>query len=102
MVLGYLLGAFLPGEDHIHTLTLITALIATDAGLCLVGALRLPPQASPESASVTSGLRAFRAASGNHHVRRLCAVVAIPMGTFIALATFVQPLLAPAGVPEST
>ena len=103
MVLGYLLGAFLPGEGHIHTLTLITALIAMGAGLCLVGALRFPPsQASPGSAAVTGGLRAFRAAFGNRYVRRLCAVVAIPMGTFIALATFVQPLLAPAGVPEST
>ncbi|MFF8474263.1 MFS transporter [Streptomyces sp. NPDC015414] len=102
MVLGYLLGAFLPGESHIPTLTLITALIAMDSGLCLVGALRFPPQTSRESASVTSGLRAFRAAFGNRRVRRLCAVVAIPMGAFIALATFVQPLLAPAGVSEST
>ncbi len=102
MVLGYLLGAFLPGESHIRTLTLITALIAMDAGLCLVAALRLPPRARPESAPATSGLRAFRAALGNRYVRRLCAVVAIPMGTFIALATFVQPLLAPAGVSEST
>ncbi|GAA3151964.1 hypothetical protein GCM10017687_82020 [Streptomyces echinatus] len=102
MVLGHLLGAFLPGESRIHALTLITVLIAMDAGLCLVGALRLPPQPSPESAAVTSGLRALRAALGNRRVRRLCGVVAIPMGTFIALATFVQPLLAPAGVPEST
>ncbi|MFJ9823275.1 MFS transporter [Streptomyces sp. NPDC101160] len=102
MVLGYLLGALLPGENHIRTLTLITALIAMDAGLCLVAALRFPPRARPESAPATSGLRAFRAALGNRYVRRLCAVVAIPMGTFIALATFVQPLLAPAGVSEST
>ncbi|MFF0435650.1 MFS transporter [Streptomyces sp. NPDC004327] len=102
MVLGYLLGALLPGENHIRTLTLITALIAMDAGLCLVAALRFPPRARPEYAPATSGLRAFRAALGNRYVRRLCAVVAIPMGTFIALATFVQPLLAPAGVSEST
>ncbi|MEU0402900.1 MFS transporter [Streptomyces sp. NPDC006197] len=102
MVLGYLLGAFLPGENHIRTLTLVTALIAMDAGLCLVAALRLPPRGRPESAPAASGLRAFRAALGNRYVRRLCAVVAIPMGTFIALATFVQPLLAPAGVSEST
>lgn len=95
MVLGHLLGAFLPGESHVRVLTLVTALIALDAGLCLVGALRVAPaQARPVSA--------VRAAFGNRYVRRLCAVVAIPMGTFIALATFAQPLLAPAGVPEST
>lgn len=102
MVLGYLLGAFLPGENHIRTLTLITALIALDAGLCLVAALRFPPRARPESAPAPSGLRSFRAALGNRYVRRLCVAVTIPMGTFIALATFVQPLLAPAGVSEST
>ncbi|MFE1954652.1 MFS transporter [Streptomyces sp. NPDC059524] len=101
MVLGYLLGTFLPGESHIRTLTLITALIAMDAGLCLVGALRVSPRAGTGGVSVTGGFRAFRAAFGNRHVRRLCAVVAVPMGTFIALATFVQPLLAPAGVSES-
>ncbi|MEU0791826.1 MFS transporter [Amycolatopsis sp. NPDC005961] len=99
MVLGYLLGAFLPGESHIRLLTLVTALIALDAGLCLVGALRSPPT---RTSPVTGGLRAVRAAFGNRYVRRLCAVVAIPMGTFIALATFAQPLLAPAGVPEAT
>jgi predicted MFS family arabinose efflux permease len=103
MVLGYLLGAFLPGERHIHTLTVITALIAADAGLCLLGALRfVQPLGGPESVRVTGGLRAFRTAFGNRYLRRLCAVVAIPMGTFIALATFVQPLLEPAGVSEST
>ncbi|MEV4143581.1 MFS transporter [Amycolatopsis sp. NPDC049691] len=99
MVLGYLLGAFLPGESHIRGLTLITALIALDAGLCLVGALRVAP--APGSPA-TGGLRAVRAAFGNRYVRRLCAVVAVPMGTFIALATFAQPLLAPAGVSEAT
>lgn len=101
MVLGYLLGAFLPGENHIRLLTLITALIALDAGLCLVGALRVAP-VTGSPVPVTGGLRAFRAAFGYRYIRRLCAVVAIPMGTFIALATFAQSLLAPAGVPEST
>jgi predicted MFS family arabinose efflux permease len=100
--LGYLLGALLPGESHIHTLALVTALVAMDAALFLVAVLRFPPHANPESAPVASGLLAFRAAFGNRYVRRLCAVVAIPMGTFIALATFAQPLLEPAGVSSST
>ncbi|BCI80851.1 MFS transporter [Mycobacterium sp. SMC-18] len=103
MVVGYLLGACLPGENHIHTLTVITALLALDAGLCLLAALRFAqPLGGPESIRTTGGLRAFRTAFGNRYLRRLCAVVAIPMGTFIALATFVQPLLEPSGVSEST
>lgn len=102
MVVGYLLGAFLPGEDHIETLTMVTALIAMDAGLCLVAALHFAsPTGSPDGVPPVGGLRAFRAAFDNRYLRRLCAVVTIPMGTFIALATFVQPLLEPAGVGES-
>ncbi|MFJ1751910.1 MFS transporter [Kitasatospora sp. NPDC088134] len=108
MVLGYLLGACLPGEGHIRTLAFVTALVALDAGVCLVAALRLRPHPSHGLAPATGGaggaggVRAFRTAFGNRHVRRLCAVAVIPMGTFIALATFVQPLLAPAGVAEPT
>ncbi|WP_345695834.1 MFS transporter [Kitasatospora terrestris] len=105
MVVGYLLGACLPGEGNIRTLTFVTALVALDAGLCLVAALRLRPYAGHGSVPVTGGTgvnRSFRVAFGNRHVRRLCAVAVIPMGTFIALATFVQPLLAPAGVSEPT
>ncbi|MEE6168012.1 MULTISPECIES: MFS transporter [unclassified Mycolicibacterium] len=103
MVVGYLLGACLPGERNIHALTIITALLALDAGLCLLGALRFSqPLGGAEAIRATGGLRAFRTAFGNRYLRRLCAVVAIPMGTFIALATFVQPLLEPAGVSEST
>lgn len=109
MVVGYLLGAFLPGEHHVRMLTLITAVIAMDAALCLVGALRLvPPLGGPGAFGAlgavrgSGGLGSFRAAFGNRHLRRLCVVVTIPMGTFIALATFAQPLLEPAGVSESS
>ena len=103
MVFGYALGACLPGEEHIRTLTLITALIAMDAGFCLLGALRLvAPLQAEDTAPVNGGLQAFRSAFGNRYLRRLCLVVAVPMGTFISLATFAQPLLAPAGVAAST
>ncbi|ROR45787.1 MFS transporter [Kitasatospora cineracea] len=105
MVVGYLLGACLPGEGNIRTLTFVTALVALDAGVCLVAALRLRPYAGHGSVPAAGGAgvdRALRVAFGNRHVRRLCAVAVIPMGTFIALATFVQPLLAPAGVSEPT
>jgi predicted MFS family arabinose efflux permease len=102
MVVGYLLGACLPGENHIHTLTVITALFALDAGLFLLAVLRFTsPLGGPDAIRITGGLRAFRTAFGNRYLRRLCAVVAIPMGTFTALATFIQPLLEPAGVSES-
>lgn len=103
MVVGYVLGACLPGQHNIHTLTMITAVIAMDAGLCFLGALYfVRPVAGADAIPATNGLRALRAAFGNRYLRRLCAVVIIPMGTFIALATYAQPLLEPAGVSESS
>lgn len=103
MVVGYLLGAFLPGVAHIHTITLISALIAMDAAGALIMALHFfKPLGGDEAVPSTGGLRAFRSAFRNPHLRRLCAVVAIPMGAFLALATYVQPLLEPAEISESS
>lgn len=103
MVVGYLLGAALPGEDHIRTLTMVTAMIAMDAGFCFLGALHfVRPLAGVDSIPSENGLRALRSAFGNRHLRRLCAVVTIPMGTFIALATYAPALLEPAGVSETS
>jgi predicted MFS family arabinose efflux permease len=93
----------MPGEESIHTLTLVTAMIAMDSAFCLIAALHfIRPTASADTIPATNGVRALRAAFGNRYLRRLCAVVAIPMGTFMALATYAQPLLEPAGVSESS
>lgn len=101
MVVGYVLGACLPGD--IHTLTLVTAMIAMDAGFVMVGALHfVQPLAGADAIPSSGGLRSLRAAFGNRYLRRLCVLVTIPMGTFIALATFAQPLLEPAGVSETS
>jgi predicted MFS family arabinose efflux permease len=103
MVVGYLLGAALPAEEHIRTLTLVTAMIAMDAGFCFLAALRfVRPIAGVDAIPAANGLRPLRVAFGNRHLRRLCAVVAIPMGTFMGLATYAQPLLEPAGVSNSS
>ncbi|MBB2890981.1 MFS transporter [Flexivirga oryzae] len=103
MVAGNLLGALLPGEEHIRTLTVITAVIAMAAGLCLLVALRfVRTLAGTNAIPATNGLRSLRAAFGNRHLRRLCAVVAIPMGAFMALTTYAQPMLEPAGVSETS
>jgi len=103
MVAGSLIGASLPGEEHIRTITVITSVIATVTALGLViglGVVR--PLAGADAIPATNGLRSVRAAFGNRYLRRLCAIVAIPMGTFTALVTYGQPLLEPAGVSESS
>lgn len=103
MVVGFAVGAMLPGAQHIRTLTLVTALIALAAGVYLVGALCLVrPRATTEDLPATGGLQSFRAALGNRHLMRLCVAVIIPMGTFIALTTYTQALLQPAGVTEAS
>lgn len=103
MVAGSLIGASLPGEEHIRTITVLTSLIATVTALGLVIALAfVRPLAGADAIPATNGLRSVRAAFGNRYLRRLCAIVAIPMGTFTALVTYGQPLLEPAGVSESS
>ncbi|MFT4264957.1 MAG: MFS transporter [Nocardioides sp.] len=104
MVVGFAAGAALPGAHNVRTLTLVTALIALAAAAYLIVALAMvrPLATSMEEMPTTGGLRSFRAAWGNPHLRRLCVVVVIPMGTFIALTTYAQPLLEPAGVSEAT
>lgn len=103
MVVGYAVGAVLPGEHNIRTLTLVIALFALASAVYLVAAISLVrPLATAEEVPSSGGLRSFRVAFGNRHLRRLCVVVVIPMGTFIALATYAQPLLEPAGVSEAS
>ena len=103
MVLGNLVGAVLPGEQNVRTLTMVTATAAVLAALWLFGTLRVVrPLAGADAIPATNGLQSLRAALGNRHLRRLCAVVTIPMGAFMALATYAQPLLEPAGVSESS
>src|SRR5439155_23650496 len=103
MVVGSLIGASLPGEEHIRTLTLITSVLAAVTALGLIGALGVVrPLAGADAIPATNGLQSVRAAFGNRYLRRSCAIVAIPMGTFTALVTSGQPLLKPAGVSETS
>jgi predicted MFS family arabinose efflux permease len=73
------------------------------------GAGRMAPgDAEPVAAGgvsgemAASGLGALRIALRDPVIRRLCALVFVPFGVFVALTTFLQPLLEPAGVPEAT
>lgn len=99
---GFLLGALLPGVGRVHTVVLVSALIGIASALVMTAALRHPPARIGTAVARAAGLAAVRAAWRDRYLRRLCAVVFFPFGTFIALATFAQPLLKPAGVSEST
>ncbi|WP_051277173.1 MFS transporter [Marmoricola sp. URHB0036] len=103
LAVGFLLGALLPGVDRVQTVVLVSALIAVAAALVATFAvLRRPPAGLDSVAARSGGFAAVRVAWRDRYLRRLCAVVFIPFGTFIALATYAQPLLEPAGVSVST
>ncbi len=112
MAAAFVLGAILPAEHQLWTLAALGAGFATLAAALLTAELlragrpsegRAPAaDRSPASAdAATAGhspLTVLRATLRDRYVRRLCAAVFLPFGTFVALATYGQALLEPAGV----
>lgn len=99
MLLAFVLGAALPGAADLRALIAVGAVFSVLAAIALVITLRVPgqPHVPPPA-----GLGALRIAWGDPFLRRLCTLVFLPFGMFIALTTFAQPLLEPAGVSGST
>jgi predicted MFS family arabinose efflux permease len=97
MVLALLLGALL-GEHRIPTLLTIQAVYAVLAALLLCFAVRRPgahTTAIPDRVGV-------RIVWADPYLRRLTVMVFAGFGVFVALTTWLQALLEPAGVTEST
>jgi predicted MFS family arabinose efflux permease len=101
MVLAFVLGAIFPGAGQVTTVVAAGAAFSVVAAVALIVVLRTPG-AQPHAARPPAGFGALRVAWGDGFVRRLCVLVFFPFGTFIALTTFAQPLLEPAGVNGST
>ena len=100
MVLAFVLGAVLPDAADLRTLVGLSTAFSVVAAVLLVMALRRPAELS--HARPPAGLGALRIAWSDAFIRRLCLLVFFPFGMFIALTTFAQPLLEPAGVSGST
>jgi predicted MFS family arabinose efflux permease len=92
-------GAF-SDAGSLPTLVAAHAGYAVVAALALALALRSPAPFANLEAGTGSGvnLAAVRSAWGDPLIRRLCLFAFIPFGTFIALTTWTQALLEPAGV----
>lgn len=99
MVLAFILGALLPSAADMRTLIAIGAAFSALSAVLLLITLRAPgqPHVAPPA-----GLGALRIAWSDRLLRRLCVLVFLPFGMFIALTTFAQALLEPAGVSGST
>lgn len=101
MAAAFVLGAILPAEHQLWTLTAVGAGFASVAALLLTVEVLRPGQVAAGAAPrrpAGEPLAALRVTLRDPYVRRLCAAVFFPFGTFVALATYGQALLEPAGV----
>ena len=98
IVLALLLGPTVGGHGHLHRLLVVEAVLALIPAVALAVALRRPGHRSSEHAAIAGG--AARALWALPRMRTLCGLVFLGFGIFVALATWLQTLLHPAGVSE--
>ncbi|MGS2805476.1 MFS transporter [Nocardia sp. MW-W600-9] len=101
MAAAFVLGAIFPAESQLWTLTALGAGFASVAALLLTVELLRPGQVAAGAEPLRPAgepLAALRTTLRDPYIRRLCAAVFFPFGTFVALATYGQALLEPAGV----
>jgi predicted MFS family arabinose efflux permease len=102
LIVGFGLGAVFASSSAIPTLLAVQAAIAVVVGLAVLYVVRRPAPFEPAPTETAAGFGALRIALRDQGIRRLCALVFVPFGVFVSLSTFLQPLLEPAGVAEST
>ena len=98
MLAAFVLGALLSESSQMPALVAIQAAIAVVAAAALVLALRTRPV--HRVARAPAGVGAFRIAWNTTLVRRLCVFLFLPYGVFIAISTWTETLLNPAGVSD--
>ncbi|MEV0803413.1 MFS transporter [Kribbella sp. NPDC050281] len=101
MVIAFSLDAIFTTGESLGTMLAVTAIFCVAAALVLIVALR---NEGPHSVAATSsGDRgALEIAWGDPLIRRLCVLALFPFGVFVAMTTFAQALLEPAGVSGGT
>jgi predicted MFS family arabinose efflux permease len=102
MLIALGLGPALAGShgDHLERLLLVEAVLALVPVLGLAAALRRPGQPSDEHAAIAGN--AARALWSIPQMRTLCGLVFLGFGIFVAVATWLQTLLHPDGVSDTT
>ncbi|HEX3735719.1 MAG TPA: MFS transporter [Solirubrobacterales bacterium] len=100
MLFALILGPTLGAHGHVERLLVFEAALSVLAALALILALRRPGEESEESAAIEGG--AARALWGLPAMRTMCGLVFVGFGVFVALATWLQTLLHPAGVSEQS
>ncbi len=100
------LGPTLGAHGHLGRLLAVEAGLAVAATLGLLAVLRRAPvragEAGSDGAQVVGSLASVRALWAVPRMRTLCGLVFLGFGVFVALATWLQTLLHPDGVSDTT
>jgi predicted MFS family arabinose efflux permease len=99
MLLALLLGPTLGAHGQLERLLILEAVLAVIPAAALAVVLRRPGAESEEHAAIEGS--AARALWALPPMRTLCGLVFVGFGIFVALATWLQTLLHPAGVSET-
>lgn len=100
MVIAFLLDAVFTRGDSLPAMLTVTAVFCVVAALALIVALR--NEGAFEVAQARPDRGALKVAWGDPLIRRLCVLAIFPFGVFVAMTTFAQALLEPAGVSGGT
>ena len=100
MVLALILGPTLGGHGHIERLLVLQAVLAIPPALALALALRTQGAESRERTAIAGS--AARTLWALEPMRTSCGLVFLGFGIFVALATWLQTLLQPYRVSETT
>ncbi|TDU88815.1 putative MFS family arabinose efflux permease [Kribbella voronezhensis] len=96
MVLAFVMAALLPDAGQLPTMLWLSATFSVVAAVVLVVALRQPGHHRVERRGPTRG--ALKIAWSDPLIRRVALLAIFPFGVFVAMTTFAQALLEPAGV----
>lgn len=100
MLVALLLGPLLANHGHLQRLLVVEAVLTLIAALALTGTLRRRGRPSDERAAIAGD--AARTLWRVPEMRTLCGLVFLGFGIFVAIATWLQTLLHPAGVSDTT
>jgi predicted MFS family arabinose efflux permease len=100
MVVALGLGSAL-GGGHVVALMYIEAVLAVVAVIAFLLAQWSTPASAAEPIGTETGARGLRGVWTDPVLRRIAVLAFLGFGVYIALATWLQPLLEPAGVSES-
>ncbi len=100
MVLAFLLSAVFTTSSSLPAMLVVSAVFCVLAAVALMLSLRRPGDFEVLRKHPKRG--ALRIAWGDSLIRRLCVLAIFPFGVFVAMSTFAQALLEPAGVSGST